>query len=72
MSEVKKLESVQRSLQIASRVTSSALADAKRNAPSLAGGKRRRKASPKRKASPAKKSGGKRRKSPKRKASPKK
>ena len=69
MSEVKKLEAVQRSLRIASGVTSSALAQAKRNAtPSLAGGKRRRKASPsKRKASP-----GKRRRSSKRKASPKK
>ena len=70
MSEVKKLESVQRSLQIASRVTSSALADAKRNAPSLASG--RRKKSPKRKASPSKKSGGRGKRSSKRKSSPKK
>lgn len=60
-SEVAKLQAVQRSLAIATRVTSSALTDAKKHrsaSPSLAGGKkRRRSSSPKRKASPAKKSG---------------
>ena len=66
--EVRKLEAVKRSLAIANKVTSAALVEAKKSArsasPSLAGGKRRRKASP------AKKSGGKR-KGSKRKSSPK-
>lgn len=44
MSEVAKLNAVKRSLMIASRVTSSALTDAKKHAPvkSITGGKRRR------------------------------
>ena len=61
MSEVSKIQAVQRSLAIAQRVTSSALTEAKKHrsaSPSLAGGKRRRRSgSAKRKASPAKKSG---------------
>ena len=49
MSEVSKIQAVQRSLAIAQRVTSSALTEAKKNrsAPSLAGGKKRRSSSPK-------------------------
>lgn len=54
MSEVAKIQAVQRSLAIAQKVNSQALAEAKKHsaAPSLAGGKKRR-----RSASPAKKSG---------------
>ena len=40
--EVKKLEAVKRSLAIANRVTSSALAEAKRSSRSMSGGKKRR------------------------------
>lgn len=50
MSEVSKIQAVQRSLAIAQRVTSSALTEAKKRqsvSPSLAGGKKRRSASPK-------------------------
>ena len=50
MSEVAKIQNVQRSLAIAQRLTSSALTEARKHrsaSPSLAGGKRRRSASPK-------------------------
>ena len=45
MSEVSKIQAVQRSLAIAQKVTSSALSEARKHrsaSPSLAGGKRRR------------------------------
>ena len=64
MSEVAKIQNVQRSLAIAQRLTSSALTEARKHrsaSPSLAGGKRRR-----RSASPAKKSGAKKGKGRKR------
>ena len=54
MSEVSKIQNVQRSLAIAQRLTSSALVEARKNrsaSPGLAGGKKR-----KRSASPGKKS----------------
>ena len=63
MSEVSKIQAVQRSLAIAQRVTSSALTEAKKHrsaSPSLAGGKRRRSASPK-KSGAAKKGKGRKR-----------
>ena len=45
MSEVSKIEAIKRSLSIAQRVTSSALVEAKKNQTSLAGGKKRKRAS---------------------------
>jgi hypothetical protein len=57
MSEVAKIQNVQRSLAIAQRLTSSALTEARKHrsaSPSLAGGKKRR-----RSASPGKKATGK-------------
>ena len=60
MSEVSKIQAVQRSLAIAQRVTSSALVEAKKHraaSPAALTGGKKHKSSPKRKASPAKKSG---------------
>ena len=64
MSEVAKIQNVQRSLAIAQRLTSSALTEARKQraaSPSLAGGKKRRRA-----ASPSKKAGAKKGKGRKR------